>query len=154
MPALECECVQATVPAVEFSSPESPVLLCSPGFLCFSVISHQSSVISFQFSVFSFQWSVVSGQWSGYAKSPFFWGGGEAPAETKDAAARIGRLVVRCRAGWQIGGVLRMRNGQADVAVYGRFALIVFCRGRSGDGALQRNHGDLPRASQSLNIRF
>ena len=106
--------------------------------------------LSHQFSVVSGQWSVVSGQW--YAKSPFF--GGEAPPETKDAAARIGRLVVRCRAGWQIGGVLRMRNRQADVAVYGRFALIVFCRGRSGDWALQRNHGDLPRASQSLNIRF
>ena len=102
------------------------------------------------FVFLSHQFSVVSGQW--YAKSPFF--GGEAPPETKDAAARIGRLVVRCRAGWQIGGVLRMRNGQADVAVYGRFALIVFCRGRSGDWALQRNHGDLPRASQSLNIRF
>lgn len=102
------------------------------------------------FVFLSHQFSVVSGQW--YAKSPFF--GGEAPPETKDAAARIGRLVVRCRAGWQIGGVLRMRNGQADVAVYGRFALIVFCRGRSGDGALQRNHGDLPRASQSLNICF
>ena len=62
MPALECECVQATVPAVEFSSPESPVLLCSPGFLCFSVISHQSSVIS--------------GQWSVVCEVPFFWGGG------------------------------------------------------------------------------